>query len=187
LYYRGIVTRLPVGTIAKRYKFVRYLNSKSTENIGVEEREQAKKNTLIMEQRDYLIREIEKIGAIIRAIRQRLFGDKGNEAIHLEYRLEHAKGELLKETNFDLDEFLNPNTEYSNEYILSFAGFSPENIELLADFLSEIGLSDGSDHSKRYLEKALQLYNLCNLKSKVYSFDRERNMNTIRKMLQSKR
>jgi len=37
-----------------------------------------------MEQRDYLLREIEKIGAIMSAIRQKIFGGKGNLAITLE-------------------------------------------------------------------------------------------------------
>ena len=137
-----------------------------------------------MEQKDYLLREIEKIGAIVSAIRQRLFGGKGNEAITLEHQIENAKGELLKESNFDLDKFLDPNTDYSNEYILSFAGFSAENIDLLAEYLSEIGFSDECDNSKKYLEKALQLYDLCNLKSKTYSFEREKKINAIKNVLQ---
>ncbi|PKP00962.1 MAG: hypothetical protein CVU11_16605 [Bacteroidetes bacterium HGW-Bacteroidetes-6] len=137
-----------------------------------------------MEQKDYLLREIEKIGALMRAIRQRLFGGKKNEASHLETEIENTKDELLRETNFDLNKFLDPDTQYTNEYILSFAGFSIENIELLAEFLSEIGFSDECENPKMFLEKALQLYHLCNAKSRVYSFEREKNMNTINNALQ---
>ncbi|MPL94486.1 hypothetical protein SDC9_40640 [bioreactor metagenome] len=139
-----------------------------------------------MEQKDYLLREIEKIGALLRAIRQRLFGGKKSGAIQPALVVDAAKEELMRETNFDLDKFLSPDTQFTNDYILSFAGFSTENIELLADFLSEIGINDNSSHSEMYLEKALQLYNLCNLKSKVYSFDRENKINSIRNALQSK-
>lgn len=139
-----------------------------------------------MEQKDYLLREIEKIGALLRAIRQRLFGGKKNESIQPALVVDAAKEELMRETNFDLDKFLSPDTQFTNDYILSFAGFSTENIELLADFLSEIGINDNSSHSVMYLQKALQLYNLCNLKSKVYSFDRENKINSIRNALQSK-
>jgi hypothetical protein len=66
---------------------------------------------------------------------------------------------------------------------LSFEGFSIENIELLAECFSEIGFSDQYDHSKKYLEKALQLYDLCNLKSKTYSIERETNIMAIKNTL----
>lgn len=39
-----------------------------------------------MEQRDYLLREIEKIGIIMNSFRQKLFGGKGNFAISPENR-----------------------------------------------------------------------------------------------------
>jgi hypothetical protein len=136
-----------------------------------------------MVQRDFLLREIEKIGAIVSAIRQKLFGGKGNSAITLERQIENAKGQLLSEINFDLDNFLDLDIDKSNEYILSFEGFSVENIELLAECISEMGFSNKCDNSKKYLEKALQLYDLCNLKSKTYSMERETNIMTIKETL----
>ena len=137
-----------------------------------------------MEQKDYLLREIEKIGAIIRAIRQKIFGGKENLAITIEHQIENAKGQLLNEMNFDLDKFFDLNIEASNEYILSFEGFNIENIELLAECVSEIGFSDKCDNSKKYLEKAQQLYELCTLKSKTYSIERETNIIAIKNALQ---
>jgi len=133
-----------------------------------------------MEQKDYLLREIEKIGLIISAIRQRLFGGKENLAITLESQIEAAKSMLLNGTNFDLDKFLALNSEDSNKYICSFEGFSIENIECLAEFFSQIGFRDESGKSKIYLEKSLQLYELCNLKSKTYSLERETNIKMIK-------
>lgn len=125
-----------------------------------------------MEQRDFLLREIEKMGAIVRAISQRLFGGDGNQAITIEKQKEDAKGMLLDGANFDLGNFLSLTKEDSNEYINSFKGFSPDNIELMAEWTYQIGMSDKSNNSKLYLEKALQLYELCNIKSKTYSFKR---------------
>ena len=87
-----------------------------------------------MEQEDYLLREIKKIGAIISTILQKLFGGKGNLAITLEHQIEDTKGMLLHEM----------------------------------------------------MEKALQLYNLRNLKSQTYSFEREANINTVKNVLQLK-
>ena len=136
-----------------------------------------------MEQKDYLLKEIEKIGTIIGIILQKLLGGKGNAAITLEHQIENTKGKLLNEMNFDLDKFLDLNTADANEYILNFAGFSVENIGLLAECLSEIGFNDKCDNPKKYLEKALQLYNLCNLKGKTYSIERETNINAIKNAL----
>ena len=133
-----------------------------------------------MEQKDYLLREIEKIGVIINAIRQKIFGGKDNPAITIEKQFEEAKEILFNETNFDLDRFLTLNIEKSKEYICNFQGFNIENIELLADCFSQMGFNDKTDSSKIYLEKALQLYNLCNLKSRTFSFERETKMNAIK-------
>lgn len=136
-----------------------------------------------MEQKDYLLREIEKIGLIINAIRQKLFGGKGNLALTVENQFETLKEMLLTETNFDFDKLLSLNAEESEEYICSFKGFSAENIEHLAECISDICLSDNYRGSKMYLEKALQLYELCNSKSKTYSLERETIINSIKSVL----
>jgi hypothetical protein len=136
-----------------------------------------------MEQKDYFLREIEKLGAIINAIRQKIFGGKGHLAITLEKQIENEKGMLLNEINFDIDKLLALNIEELNEYISCFKGFNIENIELLAECFSQIGFNDENDDSRKYLEKALQLYELCNLKSKTYSFEREANIRAIRNVL----
>jgi hypothetical protein len=136
-----------------------------------------------MIQRDYLLREIEKIGAILSAVRQKIFGGKENLPITLEKQMEDIKGMLLNEINFDLDKFLDLNIEDSNEYVSAFEGFCVENIELLAESISEAGFSGKCDNSRKHLEKALQLYELCNLKSNAYSLEREANINAIKNAL----
>ncbi|MDR1585581.1 MAG: hypothetical protein LBS07_05350 [Prevotellaceae bacterium] len=136
-----------------------------------------------MEQKDYILREIEKIGLLLTAIRQKLFGGKENLSISLEKQIESAKGMLLKEINFDFDHFLSLNPQDSINYINNITGFSIENIELLAGWLSRTGFSYKSENSTLYLEKALQLYEYCSLKSKTYSLDREVNMEKIKNVL----
>jgi hypothetical protein len=136
-----------------------------------------------MVQRDYILREIEKIGTIINAFRQKIFGGSGNLAITLENQIENSKEMLINEMNFDFDKFLALNTEALNEYISGFEGFNVENIELLADCLSQRGFDDNCDNSKMYLEKSLQLFELYNLKSKSYSFEREENIRKIKNVL----
>ena len=126
-----------------------------------------------MVQRDYILREIEKVATVLLAIKQAILGGNENLAITLENQQETAKEMLLNELNFDLDTFLNLNNEDATEYIGTFDGFSVENIEVLADSIAEIGLN----------EKALQLYELCNLKSKTYSLERGAKMSAVKNKL----
>lgn len=136
-----------------------------------------------MEQKDYILREIEKIGLILGYIRQKLFGGKESLSLTIENKFDTASTMLLEESEFNLNKFLSLNAEESNEYISDFKGFSIENIELLADLIFDICIADTSSNSKKYLEKTLQLYELCNLKSKTYSLKRENKIQTIKKQI----
>jgi len=137
-----------------------------------------------MKLKDYLLRKIEKTGSITSVLRQKKIGIKENLTI-TEQQAKNADGELLSEVNFDLhlDKLLDLNIERSDEYILSFDGFCVEKIEVLAAFFSEIGFSEKYENSKKYLAKSLQLYNMCNLKSKTYSLERETNISAIKNAL----
>ena len=136
-----------------------------------------------MEQRDFLQREIEKIGKILSAFRQILIGGRDNPAITPEEQSEATIEMLLDATGFNLDEFLSLNLDEGDDYIVNSKGFNIDNIELLAECMAESGFSDKSGRSKMYLEKALQLYQLCNLKSRTYSFIREENIKRIKDAL----
>ncbi|MEA4935126.1 MAG: hypothetical protein VB102_00645 [Paludibacter sp.] len=136
-----------------------------------------------MEQKDYLLREIEKIGLIIRAIRQRLFGGKDSFAVNIEQQVEAEKGMLFRELNFDLDKFLLLDVEETNNYLNKFEGFNVENIEHLAEVIFQIGFNENFNKSRIYLEKALRLYELVNRKSKTYSTEREKKIITIQNVL----
>lgn len=136
-----------------------------------------------MEQKDYILREIQKIGAMIRAIGQKLLGGKDNLAITLEHDLLEVKGMLLNEINFDFDKFMIINEEDSIQYLQSIDGFNNENIEELAELLAQIGYNLKSDASKNYFEKALLLYRFINQSTKTFSFERENNIKKIENLL----
>jgi hypothetical protein len=136
-----------------------------------------------MEQKDYILREIQKIGAMIRAIGQKLLGGKDNLAITLEQDLLEVKGMLLSEINFDFDKFMIINEEDSIQYLQSINGFNNENIEELAELLAQIGYNLKSAASKNYLLKALLLYKFINQSTKTFSFERENNIKRIEDLL----
>lgn len=140
-----------------------------------------------MEQKDYLLREIEKVGAIMRAIRQKIFGGRDNVAIRLEQHINEEKERLLDEMNFDLSRFLSIKEKESNNYILSIAGFNVDNLTLLADNLFEIGCSEQCEDCRMFLEKSLQLYELCCSESKTYSIEREAKIMFIKNALETAR
>lgn len=137
-----------------------------------------------MQHEDYIIREIEKFGLIINAVRNMLFGGKDNFPITVENKMDEAKRMLLNEISFDLDMFLALSDEKTSEYLSRFGGFNIENIESLAKVITQMGFSAQSENSEKYFEKALLLYRFCNLKDNTYSIDREINITAIKSELQ---
>jgi hypothetical protein len=135
---------------------------------------------LKMGQEDYLLREIEKIAIMLRFILGKLTGNKENPAITIEKQFEDTNELLFNEINFDLDTFLSLNESDSREYISHFKGNSPENLELLAEIIFQFGLNKNRGGQSAYFQKALQLYEFCNLTDKTYSLDREARINKIK-------
>lgn len=138
-----------------------------------------------MEQRDYLLREIEKMGAVISAIRQKLFGGTDELAISAESQAVTLKEMLLDEAYLDLDELLCMDTAATDEYLTSHKGFNTENIELLAKTLTDVGLPGTAPESTALLEKALLLYEICNRRDRTFSFEREAIVSQIKEALHS--
>jgi hypothetical protein len=139
-----------------------------------------------MEQKDYLLREIEKIGLILKMILHKLAGTEENPVRTAESNLEEAKELLLQETGFDTALFLSLDESGTVGYIAKFRGLNSANIESLADILSVAAMIAEPGMIPVYLEKALNLYELCNSSDKTFSFDRERKISEINNKLKGK-
>ena len=135
-----------------------------------------------MEQKDYLLREIEKIGAVMRAILNRFTGNTENLAITVEKRFEQTKEQLFVDTGLDLDEFLKLDMAETKEFIRHFKGINIANLELLAEILFHSGIENKSVTDKLVLSKALILYELCNETDKTFSADRENKIEIIKRL-----
>ena len=135
-----------------------------------------------MEQKDYLLREIEKIGAVMRAILNRFTGNTENLAITVEKRFEQTKEQLFVETGLDLDEFLKLDMAETKKFIRHFNGINTVNLELLAEILFHSGIENKSVTDKLVLSKALILYELCNETDKTFSADRENKIEIIKRL-----
>ncbi len=133
-----------------------------------------------MEQKDYLLREIEKIGMLLRAILNSLLGKKENMAITIVNQYEKTKELLINEMNFDLDLFLSMDESATKNYIANFKGINPENLQLLAEIVFNLGTKEQVDNKNLYIIKAIQLYELCEEKDKTFSIEREKRIKEIR-------
>ncbi|MEI6749340.1 MAG: hypothetical protein ACOYMF_14235 [Bacteroidales bacterium] len=136
-----------------------------------------------MEQKDYLLREIEKIGFLLNEIFNILAGKGGNSSLTIENQFADARALLLHETGFDIDVFLLLEGSETEQYISKFHSMNTSNIELLADIITTMGMSTESAGAKEYLQRALQLYELCNSSDKTFSFDRESKISGIKNAL----
>ncbi|MDY0196187.1 MAG: hypothetical protein RBR68_00080 [Tenuifilaceae bacterium] len=136
-----------------------------------------------MEQKDYILREIKKIGMILRAIINRLTGSMDGTAIQIEKQFEETKEMLTIEMDFDLDKFMEQNESESKNYLSSFRGINIENLELLADVLMQMGFKYKDIQKQFYLHKSIQLFNYCKQMDKTYIHARESKIYQINKEL----
>ena len=136
-----------------------------------------------MGQEDYLLREIEKIAIMLRFILSKLNGNKENFAITQEKQFEETKELLFNEINFDIGMFLKLNESDSNEYIAKMKGNSTENLEIMAEIMLHLGVYGNQGNKSVYLQKALQLYEYCNLADRTFSVGRENKITKIKNML----
>ncbi len=125
-----------------------------------------------IQQKDYILKEIEKIGTILNAIRLKLFGGYDNLSLTLENQIDFMR-EMMREVGFDFDKFMNLDKNQTSDYLKKFLGFNIDNIDKFADNLYIIGLNNSDKVDKKYLIKALELFEIVNIESKTYSFERE--------------
>ncbi len=137
-----------------------------------------------MEQKDYFLREIEKIGLVLRAIFNHLIGRKEDLSIPINTQFDITTEQLFSEIDFDLNYYLTLDELNSKDYLNSFDGMNSENLELLADIVYQFWINGQSDNQKVLLLKAFHLYHLCEEKDKTYSYAREQKMLEIRKTIQ---
>ncbi len=136
-----------------------------------------------MEQRDYLLREIEKIGQVLRAILNRITGSKSDVAVSTENQFNEVKNELLDKANFDLSEFSNMSDENALKYIENFSGLNLQNIEQLAQILEKLASIETSKSKDNLFKKALLLLQYCKSQDKTFSIERETQIARINETL----
>jgi hypothetical protein len=133
-----------------------------------------------MQQKDFLLREIEKISTLILSIIGKFVPSKTiEEQQHTE---ELISNQLKEHYGNDLKSILSVDekgfeTEFSHN-----KGFNYENIELLADLLYTLG-NDDFEIKTTYIKKALELYEFIDRISKTFSFERQEKIRAIENII----
>ena len=135
---------------------------------------------IIMEQKDFILREIEKISVILLYLIGKFVPSKSIEEQQQTEKL--INEELLEQYGNDLSYILKLEEKDFYTEFSQTKGFNFENIELLADLLFKIG-TDEINIKLDYLQKALDLYNYIDNKSKTYSFERVSKIDVLKSKL----
>ncbi len=117
-----------------------------------------------MGKEDYLTRQINQLGFVLKKILEKLTGTKGSDGL----------SETVSVVNFKLDEQLDFDLEILDaipdeniiEFLMRKEVFNYGNLELFADILIKID-------KEKYAKKALQIYNYVNKITATFSFERD--------------
>ncbi len=134
-----------------------------------------------MEQKDYILREIEKIGVMLRYLLGKMMPAKSVEETN--NITEEINNELFENIGYDISSLLNISKNEFNEIFKYNKGFNLENIELLAEFLYNVSIKD-INKSKVVLQKSLELFEYVNKTGKTFSIERETKIDEIKNELQ---
>jgi hypothetical protein len=137
----------------------------------------------LMQQEDYILREIQKISLLLQALLKKLIFSRGKTSMMEEGVFGEAKDQLLDEAGFDLEKFLNMNELESYQYLSGLQGYDTGNLEVLSGILEEFGMHAAPAGKALFLGKALQLLEFCNVNDRTFSFNREGKINGLRNSL----
>lgn len=131
-----------------------------------------------MEQRDYILREIDKIGVVVRAILGKIRGKEIQFGEQNESVLHHSSF-LSEELKMDIESVVKAPIEQVKELLSLEKGFDSENIELLADMLSELSVVSPPEDEIILQKRALDLYAYSIEIDKTFSVERSQKVDDL--------
>ena len=132
-----------------------------------------------MEQKDFILREIEKISIMLQYLIGKFIPSKTIQEQQTTEEL--INKELQEHYGNDLNFILNVNRSDFETVFSKNKGFTYKNIELLADLLYTLGNNQYLKDTI-YITKALELYEYIDTKSKTFSFERTDKINKLKNL-----
>lgn len=131
-----------------------------------------------MEQRDYMLREIEKIGAMILAMIGKLKGASGST--EFEAAVEMIDADIEEITGIPAGEIIMMPPGDFIQRLSNNTGFNEANMENMADLLTEMAMGMSKDESASARRKAIILLEWIDEHGRTYSFDRQSKLAELR-------
>jgi len=136
-----------------------------------------------MEQKDYILREIEKIRIVLEALLNKLKG--GNSDIpKVNEDFDKVNKLFITDTRVDLNKLLKSGSNEFDNIFLKENGYNEENIEQFADILAEMGNKAEGNLKEQLNQKALETYEYVDTLSNSFSFGRKMKMDALKKELE---
>ena len=132
-----------------------------------------------MEQRDYILREIEKIHVVLQALLGRITGGS-TDLPPLNEEFEQLNKQVINDTRVDLNVLLNSGANQLDNIFKKEYGYSEANIELFADMLAEMAKKAEGSLKDQLNQKALETYDYVDALSNSFSFNRRKKMDVLR-------
>ncbi len=135
-----------------------------------------------MERRDYLMMQVEQLGAVLRKLLSMLLNTKdiGTETTAV------IDQELSENLGYNTDELLAIEDDRWIETLLNTGRFNTENLEKLADLLLSMAENDSTGIRDRLYRKSLMIYKYLEKSEKTYSMERNANIEKIESKLKNK-
>lgn len=134
-----------------------------------------------MEQRDFVLREIEKIGAMLLALVGKLKSISPGKQFTVErHRID---SDIKSATGLSLEELLLLPVEDISGRLLGDSRFNEENITKLAEVLAAISELLPEAESDQALERELGILELIEREGKTYSFERQARIAMLKELM----
>ncbi len=134
----------------------------------------------IMEQRDYLKKQIDQLGQVLAKIFSDLLGLKNSGQINA--GLEITSQALKNELNIDIQALLDIPTDNFIDTLTTQKNLTNDNLDKLAEILLLIADNRQDDNKKLY-EKCLTIYEYLEKVENIYTLDRQWKMKRIKNEL----
>jgi hypothetical protein len=137
-----------------------------------------------MEQKDYILREIEKIHVVLQSIMGQLTG--GNTDIPpVSEEFDQLNNQLVEDTRVNLKELLHTDSKHFDRVFKKEYGYNESNIELFADMLAEMAKKADGDMNNQLNQKALETYEYVDGRSNSFSFNRKSKIDTLKRNMEN--
>jgi hypothetical protein len=138
-----------------------------------------------MERRDYLLTQIQQLGRFLRRLIEMMMGKSSSS--NLEELMNQQHQEFKESCGFDIELLTTPVFEELKEAIITNNSYNPENIQLLADYMTLLAsknIDTPPTKIYRLKQNALKLYELLEVSEKTFSLERQAKMAELRRDLE---